>query len=119
MYKLYINNLEWEIKEANSDSEELKLNEENVIGFCQPYTNTIYIDKTLKEYHKKRVLAHELTHAYIYSHLLTRPEKYSEEELCDFVALYGKQIWNQVDEYFFKQEINQTTIQPTNKKKEK
>lgn len=126
MYKLYINNLEWKIVEVEKDNEKLKTDDDTMCyGTCRYYENTIYLDKNLCEAHKKKVLAHELTHAYIFSQLLKYSENYTEEEVCELVGLYGKQIWNQVDEYFFKQELgngvehNNTSISSNSKKRDK
>lgn len=105
--RMEINNLEWEVIEIVKGDERLKDKEgKDCYGVCEFYENKIYLDKGLCENLKMKVLAHELTHAYIYSHLLTTPEQYSEEELCEFVSCYGKGIWNQVDEYFFHKEID-------------
>lgn len=104
--EMEINNLEWRVIEVERGSEKLTNgNGEERYGKCRYYENEIYLDKELSEKHKKRVLAHELTHAYIYSHLLKKVETYTEEELCEFISSYGKQIWGQVDEYFFHKEI--------------
>ena len=105
--KVEINNLIWEIEEVETRDVNLLEGENSCYGTCHYYKNVIYLDKSLTEFHKKRVLAHELTHAYIFSYLLTKQEKYSEEEMCEFVALYGNDIWNQVTDYFFKKEIEE------------
>lgn len=118
MYKVYINNLEWNIIEVEKDNEKLKDDDNKLsYGTCRYYENAIYLDKNLCEAHKKKVLAHELTHAYIFSHLLKYSDNYTEEEVCEFLACYGKQIWNEVEEYFFKEEIVAQTS--SSKKKDK
>ncbi len=106
MYKTLINNLEWTVIEIERGNEKLKLeNGEDCFGTCRYYENAIYLDKDLCNFHKMRVLAHELTHAYIFCYLLKQVDNYDEEELCEFVSCYGKQIWDIVDDYFFKKEM--------------
>lgn len=106
MYKIIINNLEWTVIEVEKENEKLKLeNGEDCLGTCRYCENAIYLDKDLCQFLKMRVLAHELTHAHISSHLLKAQETFTEEELCEFVSCYGKQIWDIVDDYFFKKDI--------------
>ena len=60
----------------------------------------IYIKKDTTPEQKKMTLIHELSHAIIRSYLLDVKKNYTEEELCEFVALYLQKIKEIVDKYF-------------------
>ena len=95
-----INNLTWTIREVETRSAELIVNGSQCFGVCKHYTQEIMIDETLKPDAKLQVLKHELTHAFIRCHLLDYQEHYTEEDMCEFVALYSEQINNIAKEYF-------------------
>lgn len=112
--KLEINNLEWEIEEVEKETKYF-------YGSCNYFENKIILEKNLSINLKRKVLAHELTRAYMYSFLLTEQETYTENEVCEFISCYGKQIWSKVDEYFFLQDLEKNKLIQVNnsKKKEK
>lgn len=95
-----INNLTWTIREVETRSTELVVNGNQCFGVCKHYTQEILIDETLKPDAKLQVLKHELTHAFIRCCLLDYQEHYTEEDMCEFVALYSEQINNIAKEYF-------------------
>lgn len=61
------------------------------LGVCDKPTQTIYINETLSQRKMKKVLIHELTHAFVFSY----GEIFSyddEERLADFVSKYAQKI---------------------------
>ena len=94
-----INNLTWTIHEVDTRNAELVVNGAQCFGVCKHYTQEIIIDESLKDDAKLQVLKHELTHAFVRCHLLDYKESYTEEDLCEFVALYAEQINNIAKEY--------------------
>ena len=96
--KIEINNLIWEIVIAPSTNPELIVNGEAVAGATWPMQQKIYLSADLTKDTVKNVIAHELTHAFLFSTQIkpvadAEEERYSEEEMCNFVSLYGDQIF--------------------------
>lgn len=61
------------------------------LGVCDKPTQTIYINETIPNWKIKKVIAHELTHAYVFSYC--NNISYEEEErLADFVSSHGQSI---------------------------
>lgn len=63
----------------------------------------IYFDTSDKD--RKRLLLHELSHAVLYETQIELKEKYTEEDLCEFVAKYGLyiiELYNNLIEYLTK-----------------
>ena len=98
--KFALGSYEWEIIEQD-DSEEVYINkgEDMRIGLCDYVNQKIYIHSGLTKPLKVKTLAHELTHAYLFSHGL---EGFfdNEELLCNFVAIYAPLISGLLDVYF-------------------
>ena len=61
------------------------------IGACDDATKTIYIDDTIEGYLMKKVLAHEITHAAMFSYNIDL-NLAQEEILADLIATYGQEI---------------------------
>lgn len=61
------------------------------LGVCDKPTQTIYVNETLSQRKMKKVLIHELTHAFVFSY----GESFlydDEERLADFVSKYAQKI---------------------------
>ena len=90
----------WEIIEQG-ESEEVYINkgEDMRIGLCDYVKQKIYIHCDLTPELKRRTLAHELTHACLFSHGL---EGFfdNEELLCNFVARYVRIMSDVIYSYF-------------------
>lgn len=95
-----INGLEWKIEEVSSDDRRLLVNDARCAGVTDYILKIVYIDSSLSQPYKRRVLRHELGHVYIDSYLIEKKDLYSEEELVEFLALYGVQICAHTDAYF-------------------
>lgn len=91
-----ISNLIWEVVELPTNDTAIN----GDYGKCVYVNQKIYIDKTLIPQHKRRVLIHEIAHAFVFSYLLENKTQYSEEEVVEFVAAFGEQIIGLADEYF-------------------
>lgn len=61
------------------------------LGVCDKPTQTIYVNETLSQRKMKKVLIHELTHAFVFSY--GESFLYNDEErLADFVSKYAQKI---------------------------
>jgi uncharacterized protein YjaZ len=61
------------------------------LGACNDLTKTIYISDELNDAYIKKVLAHELTHAAMFSYNIYL--NYEQEEIvADLIATYGQEI---------------------------
>lgn len=87
-----INSLKWTIKEVDTRSQELNANGNQCYGTCKYHTQEIFLDNSLKNDKKCQTLKHELAHAFISCYMLEQKQNYSEEDLCEFVALYSDKI---------------------------
>ena len=63
------------------------------LGCCDNFTKTIYINTAQPIEQVRRVICHEITHAYIYSNNIDMPIE-TAEMIADFCADYGKDIIN-------------------------
>lgn len=92
MEKIKIKDLEWQVVLVPTISSNLIVNGNSCYGACNHYEKRIYLDKELPKDQMYRTLAHELTHAFITSYFIERKESYTEEDLCEFVSIYGDEI---------------------------
>lgn len=102
MKEFIIGSLKWGIDEVSTADYRLIVNNSPCYGTCHHNRNMIYLDETLTLERKKQTLKHELTHAFISSFLLEQRETYTEEMLCEFVAIYSEKI-NEIVENYFKE----------------
>lgn len=61
------------------------------LGSCDNDTTTIYIRNTVSDWKLKHILAHELTHAAIFSYDI-HLDSQEEELIADLVGTYGEEI---------------------------
>lgn len=63
----------------------------HALGVCDKVTQAIYIDKTLSPQQLKKVLCHELVHAFMFSYAVDL--SYTEEEMvAELMSEYGEDI---------------------------
>ena len=87
-----INGDEWRVLLASPFHPELQRSDGSwTIGVCNNNNKTIYINETLSTFMSKKVLAHELTHAAMFSYGIELNLE-QEEILADLVATYGQEI---------------------------
>ena len=100
-----VNNMNWEIKEVESSHSMLLVRGAVGQGTSHFLHKEIYLDKDLKPEHKQQVLRHELTHAFMSETQISDKDTYDEEELCEFVGLYGYEIAFIADKYMLTEHI--------------
>ena len=89
---ILINNIYWKLVFVSPDFPLLRRKSgEYSIGACDNLTRTIYINNTLTGELLKKVLAHEITHAAIFSYNVKL--SYEQEEIiADIISTYGSEI---------------------------
>ena len=83
---------QWQISTVGAHRPELMVNGTSRLGACWCAHLDIWISDELRGDQVPRVVMHELTHAYIYSTQAITPESWSEEDLCEFMAIYGQEV---------------------------
>lgn len=71
------------------------------IGVCDDDLKTIYIKDGLPDSYFKKVLAHELTHAAMFSYNVKLTTE-QEELVADLIATYGQEIINKTNKIFLR-----------------
>lgn len=69
------------------------------LGSCDFFTKTIYISKDIKSSYLKKVLSHELVHAFMFSYNIDLDSE-QEEVIADLIATYGEEIINITNETY-------------------
>lgn len=105
--KIEINNLIWEIAIAPNTNPELVVNGEAASGTTWPMQQKIYLSADLTKDTVRSVIAHELAHAFLFSTQIkptcdANEENYSEEEMCNFVSMWGEQIFDLTNKIYSK-----------------
>lgn len=99
--KVLINRLKWEIKEVENDDEMLKMKNGDATCGVEHYGSlTIRIAKSMPDGVKRHSLFHEVVHATIDSYGFLNKDKWTEEQVCEFVATQIENIMEIVDKYF-------------------
>lgn len=90
-----INGINWKVKFTDR-VDDLYLDGYVRLGITDRNTNTIYLDKNLEGDMLKKVLLHELTHAWLFSYGYDL-EVGDEEFLCSFVDTHTEKIFDKAD----------------------
>lgn len=100
--EIKINNLIWEIKIVPASNPELVTDSYARGGTTWIMQQKIYLSSDLTKNTARLVIAHELTHAFLYSTQMQAEEEmtYTEEEMCEFVSKWGEQIFELTDEVY-------------------
>lgn len=97
-----INNVFWSVKLVPANYYILqKDNGSFAVGACDYPTRTIYINENVYGAFFKKVLAHELTHAAMFSYNVNLTVE-EEELLADIIATYGEEIISITNTIFIK-----------------
>lgn len=89
---LQINGINWLIRFVNPHHVMLRRRGGDFsVGCCNNDTKTIYLNSELTGDFLKKVLAHELTHAALFSYNILLPIEI-EENVAEIVATYGEDI---------------------------
>lgn len=91
-----INNIDWEIVLTNNCDNLRRNNGTLTLGITDANEQTIYLFSVLKGNLLRKVLIHELTHAFIFSYNYYLSEE-EEEFICSFIDTYGTDIINNAD----------------------
>lgn len=103
--KIEINNLNWEVSIVPNTNPELIVNGSAAAGTTWFMQQKIYLSADLTKDTARSVIAHELAHAFLCSTQI-KPTKdaeyecYSEEEMCNFVSMWGEQIFALTDKIY-------------------
>lgn len=90
--KITIAGQEWEVFTADAHDPELIADGRACTGTTWCGHFKIYLSNELSGSRLLRTIKHELTHATIYSTQCEVPENFNEEQICEFVAIYGDVI---------------------------
>lgn len=94
---VHINGLEWKI-EFTDKKRDLLVDGIVRLGVTDRNTMTIYLSDNLYGRMLRKVLIHELTHAWLFSYMYN-VDKETEEMLCSFVDNHAEDILRQTDLY--------------------
>ena len=87
-----INGIEWNIVFVNANSSNLmRSNGTITVGMTDNNTKSIYLSNKLKGLFLRRVMAHELCHAFCFSYDVYMPID-EEERLAEWISLYGSDL---------------------------
>lgn len=87
-----INDESWKVLLVPSGHPGLKNpNGTYTLGSCDDFLKIIFLDENLNNFYLKKVLLHELVHAYFYSNDIKIPNEH-EEFFADIFATYGQEI---------------------------
>ena len=87
--KIFQNN--WTVILTTSPKD-LVVNNQKCKGSILYKDSVIFLDSNTSEKDRKRILRHELSHAWLYETQISLRDNYNEEDLCEFMAIYGSLI---------------------------
>lgn len=99
---MIINGLSWRVRFV-SPTHPMLLTPSHTyaLGVCDKLTQTIYINETIPNWKLKKVISHELTHAFVFSY--NEDFSYEDEErVADFISLYAQNIVNKTRKIYNK-----------------
>ena len=83
---------QWSVQAVEAHDPGLFANGDECRGTCWCGKSEIYLSKELSGDQVPRVVMHELVHAYIYATQAVKPENWTEEDMCELIAIYGWQM---------------------------
>lgn len=86
-----VNNAVWHLVFTDDDAK-LLVNNESKKGVIVYKTATIFIDTRVSLENQLYVLVHELTHLFLYETQIELRSTFTEEQVCEFVAMYSDTI---------------------------
>lgn len=96
-----INGNYWSVLKIEANSPILKRSDgSKTVGVCDQNSRTIYISDCLHGKFLKKVLLHEISHAYMFEYDVTLTID-QEELVCDLIATYGEDIVGTANEIFY------------------
>lgn len=88
-----INGEIWKVFLVSPNHPALRRPNGTALGSCDDILKAIFINQNVSHSLFKRILSHELVHAYMFSHKIALGT-YQEEALADIIATYGEEIIN-------------------------
>lgn len=98
--EIQIVNQVWSFQSVDSHDSRLMVDGKPCLGTTWPVQQAMYISNELNPGRAARTIRHEMTHAFLAATQLSEPSKYSEEDLCELVAIYGPAIMQASDHVF-------------------
>lgn len=99
---IVVNNRAWHIVYVNPNSKKLlNGNGTYTLGVTDNQTSSIYINNRLKGRMLDKVISHELCHVFCFSYGVV-VDRQTEELMADFLATYGREIFDKVDDILFR-----------------
>lgn len=92
MMSIDVNGAKWSIEVVDPHDPTMYVDGVNCRGTCWHGTQQIFLSKELNHRTALRVVTHELTHAWIASTQMDVPDAFTEEMVCDFIAIYADDI---------------------------
>lgn len=87
-----VNGIKWKIKYVNPFSDDLRRSDGSLtVGMTDWEKRSVFLSNRLTGAFLRKVLAHELCHAFCFSYNITMSID-EEERLADFVASYGTEL---------------------------
>jgi hypothetical protein len=80
---------QWQVHKVEAHHPGVMVDGTSRRGACWCGKAEIYISNEVAGDQVARVVMHELAHAYIYSTQAVQPEAWSEEEVCELIAIYA------------------------------
>lgn len=87
-----INGSKWVIYKTDSRSPGLIVDGDTCRGTCWCGDLTIFLSNELTRATAGRTIRHELAHAWIWTTQAAIPETWSEEDVCELIAIYAQDI---------------------------
>lgn len=96
----FINGIRWDVKFVPSGSKDLRRSDNSItVGVTDWNKKTVYLSNKLHGAFLRKVFIHEVCHCAVFSYGINLDID-QEEFLCDFVASYGDEIFEIVDDMF-------------------
>lgn len=89
---LFLAGERWTISIVDSHDSNLVCEGDVSRGCTWPGKHAIYLSNELDERTFRRVLTHELTHAFLFATQIEEFETFNEEQVCELVAIWGPEI---------------------------
>lgn len=90
--KIKIMDTDWTVEKRNAHDPEMLVEGETCRGTCWCGHYKIFLSEELTAATAGKVARHELAHAFLYLTQLEAPEKFTEENVCDFVGFFAPLI---------------------------
>ena len=87
-----INGLKWNVRFVDEDDKKLVFDDEESLGVTYFSELEIFLSNRMSDELCKQTIAHELTHAFLFSYGVHLPTD-NEEAFCDFVVAYLSGIY--------------------------